>query len=203
MNSKTLHRLLATTAALTALTFSAPLKTFAEGGTQGPVKVNLIAATGFTANERAKLDKAIVIFETVINSEEFKQRILNYTYQKKQQFVQNGGQTNLQIFETMMAGKETFTTQADSVADFNLNLYTFSWFKRGVVGETNPGTSKISMNRRFYSSFQPYQIAANMIHEWCHKIGYDHDYKSTARRPYSVPYAVGNLMSELGKKISN
>lgn len=167
----------------------------------GPVKVNLIASKGFSVKERETLNKAVVIFETVINSEEFKQEILNYTYQKKPHFVNNNGQTNEQIFATIMAGKETFTEQADSVADFDLTIYNSGWTGRNVVGYTNPGTSKIFMNRRFYSTFEPYEIAGNMAHEWCHKLGYDHDYKRTARRAYSIPYAVGDIVVELGAKL--
>lgn len=195
MKSKTFPTLLLLTTAL------ASQNSFAEIAASGPVKVNLLATSGFTEKERTKLDKAIVVFETVINSEEFKQRILNYTYQKKLQFVDNKGQTNEEIFATLMAGKETFTTHADSNADFDLNIYTSGWFGRNVVGYTNPGTPKIFMNRRFYSGFEPYEIAGNMIHEWCHKLGYDHDYKSTARRPYSVPYAIGGMMVDLAKKL--
>ena len=63
-----------------------------------------------------------------------------------------------------------------------------------------PDTSVITSNRRFFDNFTPAEIAGNLAHEWMHKIGFDHDFNSTSRRPYSVPYAVGDLVESLAEQ---
>jgi hypothetical protein len=35
------------------------------------------------------------------------------------------------------------------------------------------------------------------MHEWMHKLGFNHDTKWSASREYSVPYAIGNIFEEI------
>jgi hypothetical protein len=68
-----------------------------------------------------------------------------------------------------------------------------------VVGYTNSGTRRIWVNTKFFNSFQENSVAGNLFHEWLHKLGYTHDVSSTPTRPYSIPYAVGYIMGNIGK----
>ena len=74
--------------------------------------------------------------------------------------------------------------------DLNLSVRNFSFWQRNVVGYTSQGTPEITMNRSFFDGYTPAEIAGNMAHEWMHKLGFEHDFRATARRPDSVPYAV-------------
>ena len=68
---------------------------------------------------------------------------------------------------------------------------------RSTIGYTYPDTLRIWINRRFFRSFRPSQVAANLIHEYMHKLGFTHDYNNTPTRKFSVPYAVGRLIREM------
>ncbi len=166
-----------------------------------PLKVNIQSARYFSQSEYDKLMAAQKLIEKVINGAEFKNRVLNFTYNGQTTFVQNNGMTNQQIYDYMMTGAEMYPTQtpADSLMDFDLELYTSSWFGRGTLGYTDTSTKTIHMNTRFYDGAGPADVAMNLTHEWLHKMGFDHDSNRTARRDYSVPYAIGYIMRDLGK----
>ena len=103
-----------------------------------------------------------------------------------------------------MTGAEEYPTQtqADHLMNFDIELYTSSWFGRGTLGYTDINTKTIHINTRFYNTAQPFQIAMNMVHEWCHKMGFDHDSARTARRDFSVPYAIGYIVRDLAQNSS-
>lgn len=164
------------------------------------LKVVLGALKNFSPAEEAKLRAALKLLETTMNSPEFKARVLEFKYLGKFQFAQNEGLTNAQVYDKLMAGAEQLSPSIDSEMDLSLELYTPPWWKRlrnNVVGYTNPGTAVIFMNRSFFSRFELWEIAANIAHEWTHKLGFDHDFNATARRPYSVPYAVGSIVNAI------
>lgn len=168
------------------------------GDHPGVLKVKIEKLVNFEAADVTRLQGGIEVFERVSNSAEFKDRVLNHTYDGVKQFVQNNGLSNEQVYYTLLAGQETFNKVADSEANLTLELY---YSPKNVVGYTYPNTNQIFMNTKYFRSFKAADIAGNMIHEWCHKIGFDHDYNATARRPYSVPYAIGYLMDDLNAKV--
>ena len=57
------------------------------------------------------------------------------------------------------------------------------------------------MNRKYYNKFRPYEVADNMMHEWLHKIGFNHTVKPTPERPFSVPYAVGYIVKGIARQM--
>ncbi len=56
------------------------------------------------------------------------------------------------------------------------------------------------MNEKFLNANRPYKVTTNMVHEWCHKLGFKHDVQATPGRKYSVPYAVGYIVRDLAAK---
>jgi hypothetical protein len=68
-----------------------------------------------------------------------------------------------------------------------------------IVGYTSPSISYINVNTKFFDSYAINSVAANLFHEWLHKLGYGHDVSATARRPYSVPYGIGSIIRTVGK----
>jgi len=49
------------------------------------------------------------------------------------------------------------------------------------------GTPLVSINRRLINT--PFDLGDTILHESTHANGFDHDYRATQRRPYSVPYS--------------
>jgi hypothetical protein len=166
----------------------------------GGLTVQIRKANYFSATQLAKLNSAREFLEKVLNSEEFKQKVLHHTYNNQETYVQNGGLTNLQIYKKMMMGAESYPvqTEANRTMDFFAELY---YSRKNVIGYTNPSTATVFMNSKYFNYFTPAQVAGNMVHEWLHKLGFEHDYDRTARRPFSVPYAVGDMVDELMLKL--
>lgn len=156
----------------------------------------------FTNTDQVKVRKAEVILEHIMNSEEFKQRILNYTWKGKKTFNANNGLTNQEIYDHIMTGEEILMPDTHGVMNFDLTLYRSKnpWSK--VKGYTTAKSMRIYMNKKFFrkTSWTSIDVAANMAHEWVHKMGYGHAYKHNADRPFTVPYAIGSIVGELAKE---
>jgi len=182
------------------VTMSAP--TWAQSSQ--PLLVNILSSESFSDQQYEKLMQAKALVELIVNSAAFKERILNFTYNGEKSFVQNNGMSNQQIYDDLMAGAEVYPTQSavDHKMDFDLALYKPKFYQsNNVLGYTDSSTSVIHINRNFYNQASVNEIAMNLVHEWVHKMGFDHDFNSTPRRPYSVPYAVGYIVRDLGSML--
>lgn len=153
-----------------------------------------VTYTNFSDFEKDKLKKSLKGLLKVINSSRFKKQILNHTYEGEKVFVDNNGMTNEEIYAHILKGAEELLDEVDNEMDLDLNMY---YSLSGTIGYTYPDTLKIWINRRFFRNFRHSQVAANLIHEYMHKLGFDHDYDYTQRRPFSVPYAVGKIIRKL------
>lgn len=149
-----------------------------------------------TAAQKTKYNKAVAIVKKVVATEAFRTRVLNYRYAGIKQFANNGGKTNAQIYQSILDAAEKLKPAKNNTMDVGVKMYYAS---NSVVGYTNTSISYINVNTKFFNSYAANQVAANLFHEWLHKIGYGHDSASTARRPYSVPYAVGYMIRDIGK----
>lgn len=151
----------------------------------------------FDSNDEVKVNKAFEIIKKVIASSEFRKKVLNFTYNGKKQFVDNKGMTNEQIYQALLNGREDLLPEVDNQMDLELQLY-YSW--TSTVGYTTPGELKIYMNTKFFDPYTPSEVAGNVFHEWTHKLGFDHAQSYSVERDSSVPYAIGYLIRDLGKK---
>jgi hypothetical protein len=154
------------------------------------VKIN--SANNFTAVELVKLKSAAVLLEQVVNSQDFKERVLTYP------FINTDGLTNQQIYNLIMSGREVLNNAVDNELDIDVTMY---YSLRGVIGYTYPNILRTWMNRRFFKKFNAAGVASNLAHEWCHKIGFDHSFYYTNNRKNSVPYAIGYMVEELATQI--
>lgn len=146
-----------------------------------------------------KMRRAFDVLEQAVNSEEFKNRVINFKNSNgERSFASNKNLTNEEIYEIFMEGREVL--QPDTVGEMNfyLRLYTRWWSK--VIGYTSPDTNIISINNRFFRTFSPNQVAGNLAHEWVHKLGFVH---RSAKEHDSVPYAIGYIVEEIAREILN
>ena len=183
---------------LIVLTLS--LNTFANEVATGFIKVSPGKVTGFPTAEKARVDASFAIIESVLNSEEFKNKVLNYKAGPDGfGYTSNRKMNNTQVYEFLMSGNELLGGSGTlGEMNFDLKRYWSSWFTRKVIGYTNPGKSNIIYgNGRKYSGMDAIDIASNVTHEWIHLMGFYHD---SAADHDSVPYAVGYIVEDLARK---
>lgn len=174
---------------------SRPVDTFEP---TAPMRVSLGRVTGYTAPERQKLDSATKLMADVLNSKEFRDAVLSAEFAGKPGFASDT-RSPQEVYATIRAAKENYTDAADGEVDLNLNLENFSWFQRHTVGYTTESSDTLTTNRSFFSGFDASEVAGHLAHEWLHKLGFEHDFKATARRPDSVPYELGELVERLAQ----
>ncbi len=154
---------------------------------------------GFSGASLQKLQSAFKVLEAAVNSEEFKDRVLNFKNSKGEPaFASNKGFTNEQIYEQFMEGRETLQPQTPGEMNFYLRLYNRPWSR--VIGYTSATTNTININWRFFRNYAPADVAANLAHEWTHKLGFDH---RSASEYDSAPYAIGYIVGDIAKKLSS
>ena len=152
----------------------------------------------FSEQEKAKLIQATEIIKKVVASREFRDGILNHTWDGKKQFANNQGFSNAEIYQKILHASESYLTDKNNVLDVELELF-FEPTK--TIGYTYPNTKRIWMNKKYYDKYTPIQVSDNLFHEWLHKIGFDHSTTWSKERDHSVPYAIGYLVEKIAHKM--
>lgn len=161
----------------------------------GHLRVVAEQMTGFDGEKGVKMEAALKVLEDVVNSEEFKNRVINFVNTKcERAFASNNGKTNEEIYAIFMEGRETLQPNTPGEMNFFLNLYNKPWSK--VIGYTTGKINLININWKFFKGNTPDDVAANLAHEWTHKIGFDH---KSAKEHDSAPYAIGYIVGELAR----
>ncbi len=150
----------------------------------------------FLEDEEEKMDQAGELIRLVVGTQEFRRRILNHTFEGRKIFVDNGGLTNQEIYQTILDGAERLSPNRNNRIDVQVELYYGS---TNVIGYTYPNSSRIWVNRKYFSIYTPAGVAQNLFHEWLHKLGFNHAATWSDSRDYSVPYAVGNIVGDIGQ----
>lgn len=184
--------------------FNVPVKSFQlheqgyvhpDSVATGRLTVVSMAVVGFEGERAEKMETALRALEEVVNSEEFKERVINFKNKKgERSFASNKGLTNEQIYAQFMEGRETLQQNTPNEMNFFLKLYNKPWSK--VIGYTSQNTNVININLKYFKGNSINNVAANLAHEWLHKIGFGH--KSAAEHD-SAPYAIGYIVGQLVK----
>jgi hypothetical protein len=164
-------------------------------------RTNLKSSNFFT-NDLIKLNKAVKYVEEFINSEEFEKIVLNYSYtdydDNKHTRFHYTTFTNQEVLSIILSGSETLTPETDSEADIQIELDN-SW-TRNVIGYTYPTTPTQWIYAKFFRNWSAEEIAGNIMHEYLHKLGFDHEYQYTFNREFSVNYALGYACEDYAKR---
>ncbi len=164
-------------------------------------RTNLKSSNFFT-NDLIKLNKAVKYVEEFINSEEFEKLVLGFSYQdydgNRHAKFHYTTFTRQEILSIILSGSETLTPEADGEADIQVELDT-SW-SRNVIGYTYPTTAWQWIYAKFFRNWSAEEIAGNIMHEYLHKLGFDHEYQYTFKREFSAPYALGYACEEYAKR---
>ena len=153
----------------------------------------------FSTKQEEKILTAADLIKKVIASEEFKSAVLNHKYRGKKTFVDNAGLSNEEIYETIIEGSEELLPGEDNEMDLDLEVFHRS---DDTVGYTFPDEVKVWMNGRFINRNTPAKVTTNMMHEWLHKLGFQHAVSKTVSRPFSVPYAIGYIVARLAERFN-
>lgn len=150
----------------------------------------------FDTDKQDKMEQAIEILKLVVATEEFRTRVLNHTYNGAKTFVDNGGYTNAQIYQMILEGAERLQPAKNNTMDAQVELY---YAATNVVGYTYASSRRIWVNTKYFDAYTAAGVAHNLFHEWMHKLGFVHASSWSSSRDYSVPYALGYLVGEIGK----
>ena len=148
-----------------------------------------------TTSQQDKFDLAVELIKKVVGTDEFRSAVLNHTYNGVKTFVDNGGLSNAQIYEKILEAAERLFPLKNNAMDMEVQLYTD--LSSNVVGYTNTGTKRIFVNTKYFNIYAANSVAANLFHEWLHKVGFGHAYSYSPSRDYSVPYAIGRMIGKM------
>lgn len=166
------------------------------------------------SKQKDRFERAQSILETIMNSQDFKIRVLAYKrsldgkrrYQKN--YLWNNSKerlSNEDVFNLIMNGNEFMLP--NTLTEMNLNAYVknCNWFMnkvsiwcRAVIGSTSPSDSKwIKLNWKFYKRFKTSEMVSNLVHEWLHLIGFLHGSENMREE---VPYVVGSIAGQVAEE---
>jgi hypothetical protein len=151
-----------------------------------------------TSDMEAKIRTAEELIKRVIATEQFRTRVIGYTYNGVRKYVDNDGFTNEQIYQKILDGAETLNKITDNQMDLQIEMY---YAATSTVGYTYSSSPKIYANTKFYNGYSPATITGNMTHEWLHKLGFGHASSYSISRDSSVPYAIGFIMRDIAATI--
>lgn len=129
--------------------------------------------------------------------------VYNYTTEQKDVLVVSEKLVNdliqSQCFEKFMVSRPLIGTNGKTplqvVQDLkaqNLTVPVRMYYKRwsNVVGFRAPPDPTINTNWKYHAGATACSRGSNIAHEWSHVGGYEHSFKATPTRPFSVPYSI-------------
>jgi hypothetical protein len=161
-----------------------------------PFQLNILSINNYGDNK----DKAIAaaeLFTRVFNDPGFSEMVINFTWNGNAQFANNIGLSNGQIFQKIQDGAEIASPVINNKADLNLTAYSRWWPFGSAIGYTDVAANIIYTKWFFISASSPAKLAGHYAHEYTHSLGFEHDYDVTPQRPFSVPYAIGNMVEQI------
>jgi hypothetical protein len=151
------------------------------------LRIIINGMNGFTEDQAKRYDEICRKVEIVVNSVEFRTEVITRRY------TSNRDMSSLRIYELIMNGAEILSPTPDHEIDVMVEMYSRN---NSTIGYTTPKDEWTHLNNKFYSKLSDAEIGANLIHEWLHKLGFDH---SSAKEYTSVPYSIGSIVRDLIK----
>ena len=159
--------------------------------------LNIISIKNYDSYEN-KAKQAAALFIKVFNLPLFRGMVNTFTWNGQNQFANNAGLTNNQIFEKLIAGTSLTSPVANNIADIKLEVYAQLWWPFGpAIGYSDTENGIIYTKRHFVNSATLPQLAGHYAHEYCHLLGFEHDFNATDQRQFSVPYGIGDIVETM------
>lgn len=159
-----------------------------------PITVSIQSQTKDLARLQ-RYKKAAALMTDVVNSSEFRQSVLAHQFNGRPGFASTGNSPQ-EVLGKLIGGSEVLSPGVDHIWSWDVVLY---YKNNTTVGYTYPHVTTLWVNTKFMDQYDLADIARNQAHEMTHKLGFSHDFKKTARRPYSVPYAIGAIVERVAR----
>lgn len=157
-------------------------------------QVRLLSTKNFNQWQLAKAEEARRLIELTVNAEPFQNAVRSAQFLETSLERADGTVTtnlsNEQILMTILRGLEE-GSPADGIIGLKVVLQ-YRLF--GAVGYASDGV--IYSNTKYFNPWDPIYVAGHWMHEWMHVAGFHHAYHPTSDRSRSVPYLLGELLSE-------
>lgn len=145
----------------------------------GNIRFNCVTCT---SEEEIKIKQAEVLANSVVQSDCFKEFMLNWG------LVWTNGKTPEDVVSDIQK------TQLEVPVHF----YTG---RCSVVGYRNAGKPDIYLNRCVHNNYSVAMTASNATHEWSHVLGYDHPFRRKSWRGRTVPYAINRAFEACASSV--
>jgi len=180
--------------------------------------------TGGTERTRELYELGLACALTAINSDEFEYAVKNYKFidpyigKIRNGFHENSYKyvkvtedgffphVNLkitylnraQIYNLIMSGWDKYDQKHDGDMDIEATIFYKRW--SSSVGYTYSDQRGTWINTKFWTGTELEiiaRIAANIVHEYMHNLGFGHDRKWNPLRDFTVPYAIGTIVHNM------
>ena len=143
-----------------------------------------------------KFSQASEIIKRVVASDNFRDQIVNYTYNGVKRFVKNKGLSNEKIYLAILDGAEKLTPTKDNTMSLNARLYTATFLE---MSYSYANTLLISINTAYFDKITAVELAGRMTHHWLHKLGFDYKNTTSEAKLNSVPVAISRILQDIGQ----
>lgn len=159
--------------------------------------INLKEGVKLRKKDIEKIEAAENFITSFLNSKEFKDFVFNLDFHGETSEWKD--KSRQEIYDHIMSGAEVLQPEIDGEADVLLGFFSPHLFNRGVIGRTWRDKILQEINRTYFRASSYIKVASNLLHEWLHKMGFQHDFKRTRRRKFSVCYQLGYALLKYGK----
>lgn len=154
----------------------------------------------FTNPQAMKIGRAVNIIDSVWNDYMFQKRIFNFSWNcicKKWFFFSSRQSGNTFTYTPDSNGLVAIALRATVNPVLKLRIGIGS--NGSATAETDSDTKITTIYPWWIDQASDYELANTLAHEYTHTLGYSHPFHDSCERPFSVPYATGDLVEEMGK----
>lgn len=157
--------------------------------------IQIVKMENFDPIDKKRIENITAKTEKLINSEFFKEAIIEQKDKNAQKFIENKGLSNLEIYSSIMNASEDINSISDKTWQLNLSLKRI--FSSSTLAYTEKSKPEIFINLKYFKNAKDNKIAGTICHEYMHKLGYAHDKKYSKERSKTVPYMIGDICDSL------
>lgn len=151
------------------------------------MKIQIHDLKNFSESEVLKIKTALINGSEVLNSGIFEASMLDA------KFTENKGMSSKEILELIRLGKDG----KDKTSDGDIDIHLTGYCKRSrTIGYTYLNHYRTWLNKYHLAKMSPDRIFGHILHEYCHRLGFRHEYEKST----SVPYLVGKICKQSYKR---
>lgn len=182
------------------------------------LKVDLKLSKGERNVEFSEIHKKVILnganlLIDVLNNPNFEVEVKNYTWKKSrgplQERYNHTTDSRELVFKKIASGDDKFSSDDINndrqIGDNDIDIHILPYKTNvNIVGKTYPNNPKTWINlnnldakiRKYELDVVSAFVAQNMIHEYCHNLGYGHKGNNPRKfnNKHSVPYAIGEIV---------